>query len=64
MIWIEIPAQRVLLVTEQELRERFEMVASDTDVLHRREDGRVFRTAPIQPCNSSGDAILTYLTEV
>lgn len=63
--WIDIPAQRVLCVTQGELRDgTFERCGDEgaEPVYVRQRDKRVFRYATMQP----GDARqpLVYLSEV
>lgn len=64
MNWVEIPAQRVLWVTHQEMETRFERRGDEgQQYLWVRDDGRVFRSAEIQPqIGPMSNSI--YLTEV
>ncbi len=63
MEWVEIPAQRLLLVSNEELC-RFETRGDPGEhKLYVRPDGRVFRFARVQPAEAQVVA-LCYLEPV
>jgi len=56
--WVELPAQRVLSVSQDELSADFELINADGapategglwEIARRRKDNRVFRRASVQP---------------
>jgi hypothetical protein len=76
MDWIEIPAQRILGVTMEELCELFDLMdgnglslqhykteIAEVKLFRRRRDGKLFRRARMVPVSAAATMIL-YLEEM